>query len=63
MFFILFYLIWLKMKKYSSIQFYSKNIQVFYSHNKHQFKGGVKTNVAIAAFVTTQGRLHIYEEL
>ena len=37
-------------------------MQVFYSHNKNQFEGGIKTNVAVAAFVTSQARLHLYKE-
>ena len=30
---------------------------------KDQFEGGVKTNVAVAAFVTVQARLDLYKEL
>ena len=33
------------------------------SHNKDQFEGGIKTNVAVASFVTAQARLHLYKEL
>jgi len=30
--------------------------QVYFSHNKDTFEGGVKTNVVVAAFVTCQAR-------
>ena len=50
--------------KIHDVKFFSEEtIQVFYSHNKDQFEGGVKTNVAIASFVTAQARLHLYKEL
>ena len=45
--------------KIHDVKFFNEDtLQVFYSHNKDQFEGGVKTNVAVAAFVTAQGRLH-----
>ena len=40
-----------------------ETIRVFYSHKKDEFEGGVKTNVAIASFVSAQARLHLYKEL
>jgi hypothetical protein len=50
--------------KIHDVKFFNEDtIQVFYSHNKDQFEGGVKTNVAVAAFVTAQARLHLYKEL
>ena len=50
--------------KIHDVKFFNEDtLQVFYSHNKDQFEGGVKTNVAVAAFVTAQGRLHLYKEL
>ena len=46
--------------KIHSVNFSNQDtIQVFYSHNKDQFEGGIKTNFAVVAFVTAQGRLHI----
>ena len=50
--------------KIHDVKFFNQDtIQVFYSHNKDQFEGGIKTNVAVAAFVTSQARLHLYKEL
>ena len=50
--------------KIHDVKFFNQDtIQVFYSHNKDQFEGGIKTNVAVAAFVTAQGRLHLYNEM
>ena len=50
--------------KIHDVKFFNQDtIQVFYSHNKDQFEGGIKTNVAVAAFVTAQGRLHLYNEI
>ena len=50
--------------KIHDVKFFNQDtIQVFYSNNKDQFEGGIKTNVAVAAFVTAQGRLHLYNEM
>lgn len=50
--------------KIHDVKFFDEEtLQVFYSQNIDQFEGGVKTNVAVAAFVTAQARLHLYKEL
>ena len=50
--------------KIHDVKFFNQETEhVFYSHNKDQFEGGIKTNVAVAAFVTAQGRLHLYNEI
>ena len=39
------------------VKFFNQDtIQVLYSHNKDQFEGGIKTNLAVAAFVKAEGR-------
>jgi hypothetical protein len=38
-------------------------LQVFFSYNDEFHTGDNKTNVALAAFVTTYGRIHLYKEL
>ena len=43
--------------------FNQDTIKLFYSHNKDQYEGGIKKNVSLAAFVTAQGRLHLYNEM
>ena len=43
--------------------FNEENIHVFNSHNKDQFEGGIKINVAVASFVSVKTRFQLYKLL
>ena len=40
-----------------------QSLQVYYSETEEYHIGGLKTNVAIASFVTSYGRLRLYEQI